>query len=180
MDNRTKQRDVVMAALDDGPATSAEIAAQTGMPMRHCSAVLNRMWCEGRINRTPERMRRDGLPGAFGYMLKVCRPWTTAEVRLLREMADKPRHRIARELGRSQRAIVEYAIRSGVKLSGRQRNQWDAAVIRRAMALRREGFSIRSAAVAAGVPLGTLRHWIYDRPGRGPVSHGLVGARIAA
>lgn len=41
---------------------------------------------------------------------------------------------------------------------------WPAATIARARRLRAAGMSVAKISEAIGVPLGTVRHWIYDQP----------------
>lgn len=45
------QPEIVMDALSDGPGTSAEIALETGIPMRHCSAVMGTLHRRGLLDR---------------------------------------------------------------------------------------------------------------------------------
>jgi hypothetical protein len=63
------QAERILAALREGPGTSGEIAAETGLPLKHCCAYLRSLWQAGRLRR--ELHRRSGLRSAFVYHL-IC------------------------------------------------------------------------------------------------------------
>jgi hypothetical protein len=56
-----------MTALGDGAGTSSEIAAETGLPLKHCCAYLRALWQSGELRR--ELHRRPGVRSAFVYHL---------------------------------------------------------------------------------------------------------------
>lgn len=159
------REEILLEMLRRGPMTSAEAARTTGIPLRHCSVTLNRMWQKGRVDRSAERVwPESGVGcGAYLYSRKAYRQWTTTELALIREMAASRRDRIAERLGRTQRAVVEMARRADIKLRGPLRGRWDAGALARVKARRAAGDSIRQLAKTTGIPLGTLRHWLYDR-----------------
>lgn len=41
-----------MRALEDGPGTTREIAIETGLPLRHCSAYLSLLVKKGLVERS--------------------------------------------------------------------------------------------------------------------------------
>ena len=65
MSNADKIREV----LSRGGAASGEVAAQTGLSVAYCSAVLHRWWKSGRLVRSESRVRQNGRPGAYRYTL---------------------------------------------------------------------------------------------------------------
>jgi hypothetical protein len=87
--------------------------------------------------------------------------WRTTELAALRQNADRPRRLLVAVLGRTQRAITAQAERQGVTLTGDLAGRWPAGTVERARRLRRQGKSLSHIAEATGVPMGTLRHWIY-------------------
>jgi DNA-binding IclR family transcriptional regulator len=60
-----KQKARILDALKDGPATTPEVVALTGLPLKHCCAILRDLWQAGILVREP--FRRDKLPSTFLY-----------------------------------------------------------------------------------------------------------------
>lgn len=46
----------VLAVIEQGPATSSEVALETGLPMRHCSAYLSELHAAGVLTRSRARI----------------------------------------------------------------------------------------------------------------------------
>ena len=65
MSNADKIREV----LSRGGAASGEVAAQTGLSVAYCSAVLHRWWKSGRLVRSESRVRKSGRATAYRYTL---------------------------------------------------------------------------------------------------------------
>ena len=61
--------DKIRGVLSRGGAASGEVAAQTGLSVAYCSAVLHRWWKSGRLVRSESRVRQNGRPGAYRYTL---------------------------------------------------------------------------------------------------------------
>lgn len=47
---------LILRTLQDGPGTSGEIAIETGIPLRNCSALLSILHRERRVRRSPKRV----------------------------------------------------------------------------------------------------------------------------
>lgn len=85
--------------------------------------------------------------------------WRTTELKALRA---GDALQIAAALGRSPRAVQCKARRLGIPTPRVPHAcYWPAATRRRTIEMRRSGLSLRAISEATGVPLGTLRHWIY-------------------
>jgi predicted ArsR family transcriptional regulator len=68
------QWQTIINALRDGPGTSVEIAAETGLSTKHCCAWLRWLWQRGYVTRTDSMIRttENGCGrGAFIYTLKA-------------------------------------------------------------------------------------------------------------
>lgn len=61
------QRMQIFRMLRDGPGTSAEVAAETGIPPRQASAVLSTLYRQGRITRTEYARAREHGSRAYLY-----------------------------------------------------------------------------------------------------------------
>jgi len=96
-------------------------------------------------------------PGVVGV-----RSWTLPEIAAVRRMADQPRWQIAAALDRTERAVVEITKRHGITLTGPFRGRWPDATVSRVVALRQRGRSVAAIHEATGVPVGTVRHWLYS------------------
>jgi len=59
----------IIEALEDGPATSGDIAAEVGRSVAYCSAVLRKLWDAGGIGRSAKKIARNRGPGAYLYYL---------------------------------------------------------------------------------------------------------------
>lgn len=66
------QRGRVLAVIEEGPATSPEVAAETGLPVKHCNAHLRALWQVGVLTRVPGP-RNGGRP-AHIYRLATGEP----------------------------------------------------------------------------------------------------------
>jgi hypothetical protein len=55
----------ILAVLADGPATTPEVVAETGLPLKHCCAILRDLWISGKLQREP--FRRYKLAPTFLY-----------------------------------------------------------------------------------------------------------------
>lgn len=55
----------ILAVLAEGPATTPEVVAETGLPLKHCCAHLRSLWQRGRVTRAP--FKRDRLAPTFLY-----------------------------------------------------------------------------------------------------------------
>lgn len=69
------QVDKLLRALRDGPGASFELALETGIPPRKASAMLSRLYREGRIARSETRSVGNRAPGsqyatAYLYMIR--------------------------------------------------------------------------------------------------------------
>jgi predicted ArsR family transcriptional regulator len=74
------QRDRVLAVIEEGPATTPEVAAETGLSIKHCCAHLRALWEIGLLERKPGHRTRQGGRRPFIYSLKggyPCKPTTT-------------------------------------------------------------------------------------------------------
>lgn len=87
------------------------------------------------------------------------RLWRTDEIRAL---ATGDAMLAARATGRSPRAVQEKARRMGIP-APRMANAgyWPPATRQRALALRGHGLSVAKVSQALGVPVGTVRRWVY-------------------
>lgn len=61
------QRLMLLRVLSDGPGTTSELAAETGLPLRQVSAVLSRLHSQGRIHRSKYVRTKERGTGAFIY-----------------------------------------------------------------------------------------------------------------
>ena len=59
------QKAQILAVVMEAPATTPEVVALTGLPLKHCCAILRDLWKAGAINRVP--FRRFKLAGTFLY-----------------------------------------------------------------------------------------------------------------
>jgi len=93
------------------------------------------------------------------------RRWTVPEIRSL---GGGCALQVAAQLGRSPRAVQDKARSIGVEPPRMPHAcYWPKATKDRALAMRSEGRSLASISRATGVPLGTLRHWVYGERNRG-------------
>lgn len=152
-------RKQAMQALSDGAATSAEVASRLGVSQRIASAILCRMYREGRIDRSPEQVR-SGARGGWEYGRKVKAQWTLGEIRALKDMAGVRINTAARRLGRTNASVANQARRYGVELRGRRVKYWSPADGVAVARLRADGLTYRQIKEQTGVPLGTLREWL--------------------
>lgn len=61
----------VLAALEDGPGTPSELAAELELSAEACSDALRRLVSRGRVLRSPERVQLYGQPApAHIYQLR--------------------------------------------------------------------------------------------------------------
>lgn len=68
------QKAAVIAVLEQGPAHSRDVADETGLPLKHCSAYPRALWKDGVIERTAHRIRSLHSrgwehPGSYVYWL---------------------------------------------------------------------------------------------------------------
>lgn len=90
------------------------------------------------------------------------RQWTTKQVEVLR--TERNVMIAAIKTGRSPRAVYEKATREGIAPPAQSHARyWCKSTVKRALQRRKEGWSVARISGAMGVPVGTLRHWIYDR-----------------
>lgn len=106
--------DKIRGVLSRGGAASGEVAAQTGLSVAYCSAVLHRWWKSGRLVRSESRVRQNGRPSAYLYTLASeddQRKGLGLSNR--REWSDAERDHVV-ELRREGLSIMEIADRSPV------------------------------------------------------------------
>lgn len=89
------------------------------------------------------------------------RAWTCADLRRLREMADRPRKEIALALGRTVFSVENQAKRAGIELTAPRAGNWPDETIQRARAMRARGLSSMRIALRLGVPVATVDGWIH-------------------
>lgn len=161
----SNKSELVRRVLAQGPATSGEVAAETGLAIRYCSAVLNRLWSCGQVERSEKPIARLSGPGAYLYALKRkdWKPWTPPEIARMRSMAGRPACEIATALCRSVASVRQQAGRCGVKLGGRKATVWPAAKKMEAYSLRSCGKTYADISDDLGVPLGTVQQWLSRR-----------------
>lgn len=151
--------DQVMEILADGPANSAEVAAQIGVSQRVASAVLSRMWSDCRINRGRNTVRFGKFRGCYVYSRRTATPWTTAEIQTLRGMSGHSAAEIAKVLGRSEAAVYQCANRQGVKLLGFQFPRWPDSTRQEAMRRIKAGEVPTHVGLWLGIPKATIGEW---------------------
>jgi hypothetical protein len=59
------QKAQILAVVVEAPSTTPEVVALTGLPLKHCCAILRDLWKAGSINREP--FRRVKLAPTFLY-----------------------------------------------------------------------------------------------------------------
>lgn len=156
------KRETVFRALAEGPAFSEDIADATGLPVRNVSAMLHLLWLHGRIERSDERVPRNGKTSAYLYArrTKPHKAWTAREVQTLKAMAGTATPReAARTLHRTVTSVTNQARRVGVKLKTRVTQAWPVGVRMQAVALRAAGKTCDQVAAELGVPVGTVKQW---------------------
>lgn len=47
------QKAQILSVVLEAPATTPEVVALTGLPLKHCCAILRDLWKAGAINREP-------------------------------------------------------------------------------------------------------------------------------
>lgn len=57
----------ILTVLMEGPATTPEMVAETGLPRKHCCAILRDLWIDGFITR--ELFRQRPKPRTFLYSI---------------------------------------------------------------------------------------------------------------
>ncbi|MCU1313403.1 MAG: hypothetical protein JWM54_1160 [Acidobacteriaceae bacterium] len=62
------QKTRIFNVLSEGPATVLEVSVLTGLPRKHCCAIMRDMWIAGALTRKP--FNRAGVRGAFIYAAK--------------------------------------------------------------------------------------------------------------
>ena len=158
------KREMVRRMLASGPATSAEIAAESGLSVQYCSAVLNTLWKMGRVERSEKPIaRRFGSAYLYALPTKEWNAWTPPEVAKLRSMAGRSAAEVAKALHRSIHSVRNQARRSGVELDGRNVKYWPASVRMNARLLRSEGLAMAEISDRLEVPLSTVKSWISGR-----------------
>jgi hypothetical protein len=55
----------ILDVLSEGAATVLEVSVLTGLPRKHCCAIMRDMWLVGALTRKP--FNRVGVRGAFIY-----------------------------------------------------------------------------------------------------------------
>jgi hypothetical protein len=70
---RASQRSRVLAVLAEGPATAVEIADETGLPSKHCAAILGVLWRARKVRRTglTHRTAVTGRRGPSAYLYEL-------------------------------------------------------------------------------------------------------------
>lgn len=156
------QRNQLLHALKDGPGTSGELAAETAIPLRQCSAVLYRIWRAGKVQRSPARVARPRGPGAYLYAAPThnWNVWTAPEVGRLRSLAGCTPREAAKALGRSVPAVKSQAAYLGIALRPQQRQtRWPQAVKNRARRMRAGGMSLGAIAARLSVNVTNVWKW---------------------
>lgn len=64
------QPELIMQVLAEGPATSTEVSAETGLSVRHCSAVLSSLHRRKRVSRQEFMRSREHGSTAYLYSLR--------------------------------------------------------------------------------------------------------------
>jgi DNA-binding IclR family transcriptional regulator len=59
------QKAQILSVVTEAPATTPEVVALTGLPLKHCCAILRDLWKAGVIKREP--FRRYKLAPTFLY-----------------------------------------------------------------------------------------------------------------
>lgn len=163
--SRRNQYAQVLRVVRQGPATSGEVALETGLERRACSAILHKLWKQGRVERSEKMIARARGPGAYLYTIRV-RPhryWTMEELRVLRSMAGAPARKVAMRLGRTERSVRNAADRNGVRLHSRQGPIWPRSTRQEARRMRRSGKSNPEISRALGVPVRTVFDWNREK-----------------
>lgn len=155
----------IRRVLAEGGATSGEVAAETGLSVRYCSAALYRMWQLGHVSRSEKRVPQYNRPSAYRYTLvrRVGMPWTEEETEELLRLAGLPVGEIAKRLNRPTGAVWQRARRMGLDLAKRELVYWPPAARSHVVELRREGLTIREIADRSPVPHGTIARWLSPR-----------------
>lgn len=89
-------------------------------------------------------------------------PWTTAELRTLREHSAEHAVSIATRIGRTPAAVAEMARRHGIELTPLPGNAFPDRVRRRAVVLRRRGVPVREIARRIGVSPSAVSNWTRE------------------
>ena len=61
------QKTRILKVITQGPSTTGEVSALTGLPRKHCCAILRYLWQSGVLVREP--FKRPGIRGAFLWSL---------------------------------------------------------------------------------------------------------------
>lgn len=61
------QKTRILRVLAQGPSTTGEVSASTGLPRKHCCAILRYLWQSGVVTRAP--FKRPGIRSAFLWSL---------------------------------------------------------------------------------------------------------------
>lgn len=89
--------------------------------------------------------------------------WRTTEISTLRTLVGYDALRVAAAVGRSPRAVQDKARSVGAPVPRMPHAcYWPITTRRRALALRKEGRSVATISKSLGVPLGTVRRWVYE------------------
>jgi|HubBroStandDraft_1064217.scaffolds.fasta_scaffold104291_2 hypothetical protein len=67
------QKERILRVVSESPSTTGEVSALTGLPRKHCCAILRYLWQSGVLTREP--YKRPGIRGAFLWSLS--RPRST-------------------------------------------------------------------------------------------------------
>jgi len=86
-------------------------------------------------------------------------PWTTVELRTLREHRAEHAVSIAARLGRTPGAVAEMARRHGIELAPRPGHAAPERVRRRALVLRGDGVPVREIARRIGASRSAVSNW---------------------
>ena len=90
-------------------------------------------------------------------------PWSTTDVQRLKTMSGIDALTAASVFGRSPRAVQEAAKRHGANPPRMPHAcYWSEAMRCRCLRLRGDGHSLAQISRMTGVPVGTIRHWVYD------------------
>lgn len=88
--------------------------------------------------------------------------WRMDEIASLKSAAGKDALRVAAVLGRSPTAVQYKARKIGVPTPRMPHARyWSQETRRRALELRSSGKSVSDISASTGVPLGTVRRWVY-------------------
>jgi len=175
------QRAAVLAALEQGPGTSRDIAAVTGLSVKHCSSYLTDLWRAGMVQRQPFEEPPARGRSSFLYQIAAGAPEPISPPSLVRLacaacgsgwMIRFGHDRKGQQRLRCRRCgstVTLCSLRGGNRLSPEKEDALADALGR--------GLTIRSAARAAGVAKATAFRYaeVLNRPAHcpcgGPVTH---------